>query len=403
MKKLCFGSFGTVLSCCRASSVSQKKLIGSMLLSINPNYDIRDDDVAVTALVRGKNNLSDNVLLYLDDAAPTLSDTFAGQIIPLLDANKKASIVLAFKDILFEDTGISDDTVIELINRLTKADFLQRNCIVFEDLVAGLFLYVAKYTDNHEMKKFIAEITPTYIRGFNSRRDEITFIPSYSIKNEGVIKTVAADARVIELMAEAEGTCPMCGKILSADQSVVVPLGNGDDILLCLDCAAKVQNSAEEKNRAAALKDILRINAQMTDAVSANRLVDEVRELLVRIKDISADDISIRKTPLRVEKKVSDHLLLRKIRSYILDGMYDSINTCIEQLASENRLNVLKLSKCVRRMFEDAEMEGGNQEEVFNAIAEGIFRQSGRTSYSACELLVSYFVQRCEVFNEITG
>lgn len=403
MKKLCFGSFGTVLSCCRAASVSQKRLIGSMLLSVNPNYDICEDDVAVTALVRGKNNLSDNVLLYLDDAAPTLSEAFAAQIIPLLDANKKANIVLAFKDILLEDTSISDETVIELINGLTKADFLQRNCIVFKDLVAGLFLYVAKYTDNHAMKKYISEITPTYISGFNSRCDEITFIPSYSIKNEGIIKTVVADAHIIELMTESEGVCPMCGKPLSADQSIVVPLENGDDILLCLDCAAKAQNFAEEKIKAAALKNILRINMQMTDAVSSNRLLDEVRELLVRIKDISADDISIRKTPLRVEKKVSDRLLLRKIRSYILDGMYDSINTCIEHLASENRLNVKKLSKCVRRMFEDAETEGGNQEEVFNAIVEGIFRQSGRTSYSACELLVSYFVQRCEVFNEITG
>ena len=293
--------------------------------------------------------------------------------------------------------------MIELINGLTKADFLQRDCIVFEDLVAGLFLYVAKYTDNHEMKKYIDEITPTYIRGLGSRRDEITFVSSYSIKNEGVIKTVAADAHVIELMAEAEGCCPMCGKPLSAEQSIVVPLENGDDILLCLDCAAIVQNSTEEKSRAVTLKDILRINAQMTDAVSSNRLLDEVRELLVRIKDISTDDISIRKTPLRVEKKVSDRLLLRKIRGYILDGMYDSINTCIEHLASENRLNVQKLSKCVRRMFEDAETEGASQEEIFNAIVEGIFRQSGRTSYSACELLVSYFVQRCEVFNEITG
>ena len=337
MKKLCFGSFGTVLSRCRAASVSQKKLIGSMLLSINPNYDICGDDVAVTALVRGKNNLSDNVLLYLDDAAPTLSGTFAGQLIPLLDANKKASIVLAFKDILLEDTGISDDTMIELINGLTKADFLQRDCIVFEDLVAGLFLYVAKYTDNHEMKKYIDEITPTYIRGLGSRRDEITFVSSYSIKNEGVIKTVAADAHVIELMAEAEGCCPMCGKPLSAEQSIVVPLENGDDILLCLDCAAIVQNSTEEKSRAVTLKDILRINAQMTDAVSSNRLLDEVRELLVRIKDISTDDISIRKTPLRVEKKVSDRLLLRKIRGYILDGMYDSIKRCFYPNVSGSR------------------------------------------------------------------
>ena len=81
--------------------------------------------------------------------------------------------------------------------------------------------------------------------------------------------------------------------------------------------------------------------------------------------------------------------------------MYDGVNACIEQLAAENRLNVLKLSKTVRRMFEDAAEEGGSQEDIFRAIAEGIHRQSGKVSISACELLVSYFVQRCEVFDEI--
>ena len=79
------------------------------------------------------------------------------------------------------------------------------------------------------------------------------------------------------------------------------------------------------------------------------------------------------------------------------------MNTCIAQLAAENRLNVLKLSKCVRRMFEDASEENDSQEEIFYAIADSIYRQSRQVSRSAAELLVSYFVQRCEVFNEIAG
>jgi len=51
MKKMCFGSFATVLSKCRAPSITQKELIGRMLLVVNPNYDITTDDVAVSALV----------------------------------------------------------------------------------------------------------------------------------------------------------------------------------------------------------------------------------------------------------------------------------------------------------------------------------------------------------------
>ena len=403
MKKMCFGSFATVLSKCRAPSVTQKEFIGRMLLVVNPRYDITTDDVAVSALVRGKNNLSDDVTLYLDGLPASFPNIFAETVVPMLDASKKSNIVLAFKDILAEDVDIPGDTVIETISQITKADFLTRDSIVFVDLIAGLFLYVAKYTDNHNKKKFIEGITDTYIRKFDVRRNEITWISSYSLKNEGEIRTVAADAHVMELMAETEGKCPRCGKILSAANSTVVSAGNGEDILLCLDCCAKVQNLPDRQKILTELKSDLHQRLETSEAVAANKLLDEVKELLVRLNNVSVDDIRLSITPIRVEKKISDPLLRRKVRGYILDGMYDGVNTCIAQLAAENRLNVLKLSKCVRRMFEDASEENDSQEEIFYAIADSIYRQSRQVSRSAAELLVSYFVQRCEVFNEIAG
>lgn len=107
MKKLCFGSYVSVLVRCKARSVTQKHLIGTMLLSVNGSYDITYDDGATAALARGKNNLSENVALFLDDVAAALSSRFEEEILPLLDANKKGNIVLALKEILREDTDIA--------------------------------------------------------------------------------------------------------------------------------------------------------------------------------------------------------------------------------------------------------------------------------------------------------
>ena len=205
---------------------------------------------------------------------------------------------------------IPGDTVIETISQITKADFLTRDSIVFDDLIAGLFLYVAKYTDNHNKKKFIEGITDTYIRKFDVRRNEITWISSYSLKNEGEIRTVAADAHVMELMAETEGKCPRCGKILSAANSTVVSAGNGEDILLCLDCCAKVQNLPDRQKILTELKSDLHQRLETSEAVAANKLLDEVKELLVRLNNVSVDDIRLSITPIRVEKKISDPLLL---------------------------------------------------------------------------------------------
>ena len=61
MKRLCFGSYISVLVQCKAQSVTQKQLIGKMLSAINKNYDICEDDGATAALARGKNNLSQDI------------------------------------------------------------------------------------------------------------------------------------------------------------------------------------------------------------------------------------------------------------------------------------------------------------------------------------------------------
>jgi hypothetical protein len=104
MKKLCFGSYATVLTLCKAKSVTQKRLCGTILLSIAPNYDIREDDGTTSDLVRGKKNLSPIVT----ENAPTVdlrtvADYFKHNILSLLDSNKRSHIVLALKDIVASD------------------------------------------------------------------------------------------------------------------------------------------------------------------------------------------------------------------------------------------------------------------------------------------------------------
>ena len=91
----------------------------------------------------------------------------------------------------------------------------------------------------------------------------------------------------------------------------------------------------------------------------------------------------------------------RKIRGFLSDGMYDAVNSSIENLAAENRMNVRTLSTSIRRIFEDANDTTDNQSEIFSALTNRLVAKTGQKYLEACELLVSYFVQKCEVFNEI--
>ena len=373
-----------------------------MLLTVNKSYDIREDDNAVALLVHGRNNLSKEVTLFLDDVYSSLSSKFSSSVLPLLDANKRANIILAFKDILREDTQIEDATEIELLNHLTKADILKRESFVFCDLLAGMFLYVAKYTDNHDKKEYIKEITDAYIQSLDSGSAPITFIESYSFDSIRQIRETAVDAGIVNLMAEQEGCCPLCGKPLTADNCTPVKLTDNSEMLLCFECSASVEHSDSAKSQAMEVKKVLQARCETRDAVSNERLKCEVQELLERLQDVSPEEADLRYTPLQIEKKVSDNLLRRKIRGFLTDGMYDAVNSSIENLAAENRMNVRALSTSIRRIFEDANDTTDNQSQIFSALKNRLVAKAGQKYFEACELLVSYFVQRCEVFNEIT-
>ena len=273
MKKLCFGSFATVLVKCKAPTTTQKQLVGTMLLSVNDKYDICDDDGGTSALVLGHVNLSDNVTVYAKDAKPeTVSAYFKEKILPLLDLNRRATMILTLKDIIAHDSEITDDRELELVNKLTKAEIITRDTFVFEDFLAGLFLYIAIYTSNNKREKDVREITDTYIEYFDARRNEISFVPSYGLGNMDILDEASADAHTISLMAEEEGHCPCCAKPLSAGQTMLIELGGGIDYLLCSACGPIVQNSPEKKAELAALKTTLQDRVTAMDAVASNRI-----------------------------------------------------------------------------------------------------------------------------------
>ena len=405
MKKLCFGSFATVLVKCKAPTTTQKQLVGTMLLSVNDTYDICDDDGVTSALALGHVNLSNYVTVYARDAEPKMiSAYFKENILPLLDLNRRATMILALKDIIAHDSDITDDRELELVNKLTKAEIITQDTFVFEDFLAGLFLYIAIYTSNNKREKDVREITDNYINSFYARRNEISFVPSYGIGNMDILDEASADARIISLMAEEEGHCPCCAKPLSAGQTMLIELGGGIDYLLCSACVPIVQNSPEKKAELASLKTTLQDRVTAMDAVAFNRLPDDIRELITMISTGEPiTESELRMSPLCVEQKISDKLLLRKVKGYVVDGMYEMVNDAIEQLAASNRLNVRQFERSIKRMYEDAEDSISGQSEIFKSLVNYLFAKSGQKSYEACEILISYFVQRCEVFHEITG
>jgi len=91
MKRLCYGTFATVLKLCASSGVTQIMIHDALLSSVD-EIGIARDCTQASRWFWCKNNLSKG-LIYAMRAVPpeTLKTHFTEKVIPLLDPNKKAA------------------------------------------------------------------------------------------------------------------------------------------------------------------------------------------------------------------------------------------------------------------------------------------------------------------------
>lgn len=410
MKKLCFGSLVTVLVRCKAHSTTQKLLCGTMLLSLDSTYDIRTDDGATSALVKGTSNLSSAIT----DAAPLankkdVAGYFKANITPLLDNNQKGNIVLALQDIIASDTSIAEDTVVEMVSNITKANILNKTSFVFEDLIAGIFLYCCIYPKNRGSQENIREITAEYIQTFDENAVDISFVSAQASFNSLVATEIALDAHSVALLTDTGGNCQRCARPLGikkegndVNYATIVTLLN-EDIVLCVDCAREIDKCSEDDKKALiAQKNELTVMSEVRDVVARQVLERQIEDLLREIDGVDAtEDTQLKQTPIEVDKKIQEKRLRDRVRADVTQ-LYDAVNSSLDRLSGESKLNVDKFAKSIKRMYEDASEKSVSQSDIYNSLVDVLFERTGRRYREAAAVVISYFVQRCEVFDEIT-
>lgn len=411
MKKLCFGTYATILKRCMAKRVTQKRLCGTMLLSVAPTYDISGEDGTVSDLILGKKNLSPIVTDTAPGADPhDISDYFKQSILQMLDSNKRSLIVLALKDIITSDNSIEPDTIVEIVNGMTKQDIMNRNAFVLEEFLAGVFLYTVLYVENRNCESSVSEITDEYIQAFEGQKLDISFIKTYSNLSQDTAYEIAIDAHSLVLLAETGGKCQKCGRVLGIKKegndinyAKVVRLSETDEVVLCVECEREIQSASEEE-KLALLSDKRDLENLIIarDATSRYTIERQIEQVLreVNLMDVT-DDTQLKIEPVKVENKITEKRLKDRVL-FDVRQLYEGVNDSLYRLAGENRLNVDKFAKNVRRMYEDASESHISQSEIYYLLVETLFEKTGRKYRGACEIIISYFVQRCEVFDEIT-
>lgn len=241
------------------------------------------------------------------------------------------------------------------------------------------------------------------------------------------------------LLPEVNGRCPLCGKYpLSQEKNgrilknyevahiyphsptkeqlkVLQGVPRADDIesldnviLLCKDCHSKqdFHTTVEDYTNLFNIKKRLQNNAISREKLSNNNIDESILNIIYSLKNLKKADLKpldLKMEPLKISQKVKDDfLLLDAIKDKVL-RYYRFIQEQFQILEGYSSNNFETVASQIRTAYLKANSSGISQEEVFNQLVSWLENINSETSSNiACQIIIAFFVQDCEVFDEIS-
>jgi len=178
-------------------------------------------------------------------------------------------------------------------------------------------------------------------------------------------------------------------------------------ILLCPDCH-KFQDShttTDEYMKLYNMKQKSLKQAKANDNASKVPLETQIIEILQKLKTVDTNELQkLSYSPVAVEQKINpeNSLLRSKIKEYVV-LYFPFVQDTFGRLDEIGELKFNKLAKEIALCFQNIEEQGLPQEDIFDSIVRWIYNKTQKQHERiACEIIVAFFVQNCEVFNAVT-
>ncbi len=292
---------------------------------------------------------------------------------------------------------------------MTKEAVLRRTSFIFIEFLTGIMMYVFKYTSNGGTQADAAQITQEFLEECAADSFSISLIQSYADLSKLPSQDVQLSSDDMVLIAESKGRCLACGRPVgiregarSVNRAKIVTLVSGRRIVTCADCASRVNSmTPDEVDHLEQEQLAIEALTQAEDQIATDRLEFEIEAVLSEVDDMDeSQSATLRHDPVRVESKVRDKRLCGRIRSDVL-RLYDGIDDILDRLSGTSAINADRLGRQINRMYEDARENGLTEQQVYQVISGRIDDHTCHKYPEACNAIVSYYVQRCDVFREI--
>lgn len=176
-------------------------------------------------------------------------------------------------------------------------------------------------------------------------------------------------------------------------------------IALCSECSARylLNPTVEEYAKLYELKARLAKSYAASIAINRVDLEEEIRTILSALMTISPDTelVELEYSALRIDQKFLPENFILKLETQqrvlhyyrYIESVFSQSDADFDLIASEIKVSSTKLEK-----------SGMSQEEVITHLVEWIRNKAqlgnGKNSTTACQIVVAFFIQNCEVFHK---
>ena len=177
-------------------------------------------------------------------------------------------------------------------------------------------------------------------------------------------------------------------------------------IALCPECASKymLDTTPNKIERMENIKLRLSSYKDAFNSLDNIKLVDGIERVLHKISEITLtyNTSTLNYTPTNIKNKMdgTNFSLYIKIQSYI-NHFYIEVESIFKQLELEGQLNYEMLCQQIKYQYTSLSQQGLTQCQIFNQLVTW-FSEITNEDTTPCEVVVSFFVQKCEVFNDIS-
>jgi len=198
-------------------------------------------------------------------------------------------------------------------------------------------------------------------------------------------------------------------KLLKNEKLLNEDLNHLDNIIpLCGECHSKFDKprTVKEYRELYNIKKKLIEKERISSFFGPYYLSPEIIEVINGLykRDYDGEPIELNYSATEVGKKLCfefDVLLKNQILMDVM-GNYPHIKKVFSDMETSNSGTFDLISAQIKTFYLQMKKEKISQESIFHSISEWIYKNSESSSLRACQIITSFFIQNCEVFEDVT-